>query len=211
LTSADLLASPLAPVIRPFFVKLGNEVGVLTFLRGVKDPRRLAAAVGDLPGVSFFDQVGFLDDVYARFRVQTLQSIGIGFFLIFCLHMVRYRRWRPALGALLPALLAVLTTLGVLGALGVTANLIHVLSLLIVLSVGIDYGVFLVECVEQGGVGPTSMAVLGSFATTLFSFGLLALSGTPALRAIGLTTAIGVTASMLLSPIALVLIPRRLT
>jgi predicted exporter len=211
LTSADLLASPLAPLIRPFFVKLGNEVGVLTFLRGVKDPQRLAAVVGDLPGVSFFDQVGFLDDVYARFRVQTLQSIGIGFFLIFCLHMIRYRRWRPALGALLPALLAVLATLGVLGALGVTANLIHVLSLLIILSIGIDYGVFLVECVEQGGVGPTSMAVLGSFATTLFSFGLLALSGTPALRAIGLTTAIGVTASMLLSPIALVLIPRRVT
>jgi predicted exporter len=209
LTSAELLASPLAPLIRPFFVTLGNEVGVLTFLRGVKDPRRLAAAVADLPGVSFFDQAAFLDDVYARFRVQTLQSIGLGFGLIFLLHMLRYRRWRPALGALLPALLAVLTTLGVLGALGVTANLIHVLSLLIILSIGIDYGVFLVECVEQGGVGPTSMAVVASFATTLFSFGLLALSGTPALRAIGLTTAIGVTASLVLSPIALVLLPRR--
>jgi predicted exporter len=175
----------------------------------VKDPRRLAAAVADLPGVSFFDQAAFLDDVYARFRVQTLQSIGLGFGLIFLLHMLRYRRWRPALGALLPALLAVLTTLGVLGVLGVMANLIHVLSLLIILSIGIDYGVFLVECVEQGGVGPTSMAVVASFATTLFSFGLLALSGTPALRAIGLTTAIGVTASLVLSPIALVLLPRR--
>jgi predicted exporter len=211
LTAADLLASPLGTIVRPFFVQLGDEVGVLTFLRGVKDPSRLAAAVADLPGVSFFDQAAFLDDVYARFRVQTLQSIGIGFVLIFCLHMIRYRRWRPALGALLPAMIAVVTTLGILGALGVTANLVHVLSLLIILSVGIDYGVFLVECVEQGGIGPTSMAVVASFVTTLFSFGLLALSSTPALHAIGLTTAIGVTLSLVLSPIALVLLPRRLT
>jgi predicted exporter len=208
LRAADLLASPLGALVRPFFVKLGGETGVLTFVRGVKDPARLAAAVADLPGAQVFDQATFLDQVYARFRVQTLQAIAIGLVLIFFVHLVRYRRWRPALGALLPALFAVLATLGILGALGVRVTLIHVLSLLIIISVGIDYGVFLVECVESGGLGPTSMSLVASFSTALFSFGLLALSGTPALRAIGLTTAIGITASLLFSPLALALIPR---
>jgi predicted exporter len=175
----------------------------------VKSPERVAAAVADLPGVRFFDQRAFLDEVYARFRVQTLQAIAIGLVLIFFLHEIRYRRWRYALGALLPALLAVLTTLGLLGLIGVTANLVHVLSLLIIVSVGIDYGVFLVECVDRGGVGPTAMSLVASFSTALFSFGLLALSRTPVLQAIGLTTAIGITASLLFSPLALVLIPRR--
>jgi predicted exporter len=209
LTAADLVASPLGALVRPFFVQLGGEVGVLTFLRGVHSPSRVAAAVADLPGVRFFDQPAFLDDVYARFRVQTLQAIAIGLVLIFFLHQIRYRRWRYALGALIPALLAVLATLGLLGLVGVTANLVHVLSLLIIVSVGIDYGVFLVECVDRGGVGPTAMSLVASFATALFSFGLLALSRTPALRAIGLTTAIGITASLLFAPLALVLIPRR--
>ena len=208
---ADLLASPLGPLVRPFFVKLGDEVGVLTFVRGVREPARLAAAVADLRGVQVFDQAAFLDEVYARFRVQTLQAIAIGLVLIFFLHQIRYRRWRHALGALLPALLAVVTTLGLLGILGVSATLVHVLSLLIVISVGIDYGVFLVECVQRdavGGLGPTVMSLVASFSTALFSFGLLALSRTPALRAIGLTTAIGITASLLFSPLALALIPR---
>ena len=211
LRAADLLASPLGALVRPFFVKLGDETGVLTFVRGVKDPARLAAAVADLPGVQVFDQALFLDQVYARFRVQTLQAIAIGLVLIFFVHLVRYRRWRHALGALLPALFAVLATLGILGALGVRVTLVHVLSLLIIISVGIDYGVFLVECVQRdtvGGLGPTAMSLVASFSTALFSFGLLALSGTPALRAIGLTTAIGITASLLFSPLALALIPR---
>jgi len=208
LRAADLLASPLGALVRPFFVKLGDETGVLTFVRGVKDPARLAAAVADLPGVQVFDQAVFLDQVYARFRVQTLQAIAIGLVLIFFVHLVRYRRWRHALGALLPALFAVLATLGILGALGVRVTLVHVLSLLIIISVGIDYGVFLVECVDGGGLGPTAMSLVASFSTALFSFGLLALSGTPALRAIGLTTAIGITASLLFSPLALALIPR---
>ncbi|HTA20010.1 MAG TPA: MMPL family transporter [Polyangia bacterium] len=208
LRAADLLASPLGALVRPFFVKLGDETGVLTFVRGVKDPARLAAAVADLPGVQVFDQTLFLDQVYARFRVQTLQAIAIGLVLIFFVHLVRYRRWRHALGALLPALFAVLATLGILGALGVRVTLIHALSLLIIISVGIDYGVFLVECVDGGGLGPTAMSLVASFSTALFSFGLLALSGTPALRAIGLTTAIGITASLLFSPLALALIPR---
>jgi len=208
LTAEMLRASPLGALVRPFFVELGEQVGVLTFLRGVKEPARLAARLADLPGVRVFDQAAFLDDVYGRFRVQTIQAIAVGLVLIFFVHMLRYRRWRPALGALLPALLAVLATLGVLGLVGVRPNLVHGLSLLIIISVGIDYGVFLVECVQGGGIGPTSMSLVASFSTALFSFGLLALSATPVLRAIGLTTAIGITASLLFSPLALVLIPR---
>jgi predicted exporter len=203
---ADLQSSPLAALVRPFFVQLGDEVGVLTFVCGVRQPEQLKAALADLPGAQLFDQPAFLDETYARFRVQTLQAIAVGLLMIFVVHQIRYRRWRHALGALLPAMLAVLATLGILGALGVTANLIHVLSLLIIISIGVDYGVFLVECLEGGGQGPTTMSLLASFATAIFSFGLLAVSRTPVLRAIGLTTGIGITLSLLFAPLALALI-----
>jgi predicted exporter len=67
---ADLRASPLDAVVRPFIVKLGDEIGVLTFVRDLKDPEALAASLADLPGVRIFDQVKFLNETYARFRVQ---------------------------------------------------------------------------------------------------------------------------------------------
>jgi len=203
---ADLQASPLASIVRPFTVQLGADVGVLTFLRGVDRPAAVAAAVADLPDARVFDQTRFLDETYARFRGQTLQAIGIGLALILLVLYIRYRRFRPALAALLPAALAGAATLAILGALGIKTNLLHVLSLLLVLSIGVDYGVFLVECSGHGPLGPTTMSLAASALTTMASFGLLALSSTPALRAIGLTTAIGISLSLLLAPTTLVML-----
>jgi len=84
--------------------------------------------------------------------------------------------------------------------------LLHVLSLLLVLSMGVDYGVFLVEsAAPDRSSDATMMSLLASCMTTVLSFGLLALSATPALRAIGLVTGIGMTLSLLLAPLTLVL------
>jgi predicted exporter len=107
------------------------------------------------------------------------------------------------LAALVPAVLAGAATLGLLGALGVEANLLHVLSLLMVLSMGVDYTVFLVECGRERNLGPTTMSLWGAAVTTMLSFGLLALSRTQALRAIGLTVGIGTALSFLLAPLTL--------
>jgi predicted exporter len=201
----DIQGSALAPLVRPFVVKVGDEVGLLTFLRGVKRPAELAADLASLPGALYFDQASFLDETYARFRVQTLQAVGVGLVLILLVLQIRYRRWRSTLGALLPAVLAASTTMAVLGLAGVATNLLHVLSLLMVLSMGADYGIFLIESPETAASGPTFMSLIASCATSILSFGLLALSSTPALRAIGLTTAIGLLLSLLMAPLALVL------
>jgi predicted exporter len=119
-----------------------------------------------------------------------------GVVLVFIVLLVRYRRhaWR----ALLPTVLAGLLALGVLGWLGQPLQLFNVLALLLLLGVGVDYGIFLIE---QGGNSRAWLAVcLGATGTGL-SFGLLGLSATPALRAFGLTLLLGVVAAWLLSPL----------
>ena len=100
-------------------------------------------------------------------------------------------------------LLAGAATLGLLGIAGVETNLLHVLSLLMVLSMGVDYSIFLVECGRESNIGPTTMSLWGAAVTTMLSFGLLALSRTQALRAIGLTVGIGTALSFLLAPLTL--------
>jgi predicted exporter len=201
----DLRAGALAPLVRPFIVKVGDDVGILTFVRGVKHPDLLAAALADLPGARFFDQTTFLDETYARFRVQTLQAMGVGIILICIVLLVRYRNLRMVMAGLLPAVLAAAATLALLGATGVQTNLLHVLALLLVLSMGTDYGIFLVESAPSGTWGTTLMSLVTSSATTVMAFGLLAFSTTPALRAIGLTTGVGILFSLMLAPLALVL------
>ena len=206
LTLADLESSPLAPLVRTFVVKLGGDIGILTFLRGVRRADQVTAAIADLPGAGYFDQAAFLDETYAHFRIQTLQAVAVGVALILAVLYGRYRRWRLAIAALAPAVIAAAATMGLLGLGGVPTNLLHVLSLLLVLSMGVDYGVFLVESANADvSSEATLMSLLACCLTTVLSFGLLALSGTPALRAIGLVTGIGVSLSLALAPLSLVL------
>jgi predicted exporter len=206
LTLADLEGSPLAPLVRTFAVKLGNDMGILTFLRGVHSAEQITAAIADVPGARYFDQAAFLDETYAHFRIQTLQAVGVGVVLILAVLYGRYRRWRNCLAALAPAVVAAAATMGILGLCHIPTNLLHVLSLLLVLSMGVDYGVFLVEsAAPDRSSDATMMSLVASCMTTVLSFGLLGLSATPALRAIGLVTGIGMTLSLLLAPLTLVL------
>ncbi len=82
------------------------------------------------------------------------------------------------------------------------ANLIHAMSLFMVMGMGVDYGIFLVESAgERETLGVTMLSVLISCLTTAFVFGMLAVSSQPALRAIGVT--VGIALCFLLAPINL--------
>ena len=68
---------------------------------------------------------------------------------------------------------------------------------LLLLGVGVDYGIFLLEHRDD----PASwLAVSLGAASTLLAFGLLALSATPALHSFGLSLLLGIGLVWLLSP-----------
>jgi predicted exporter len=130
----------------------------------------------------------------------------VGLIAVLIIVFLRYRRVSLALAAFLPALLAAATTVAILSLAGFALNLLHVVSLLLVLSMGVDYGVFLVESrTHPQEVAATVLSLLACCVSTVLAFGLLAMSSNPALRAIGLTTGLGVLASLVLAPTALIL------
>ena len=95
--------------------------------------------------------------------------------------------------------------MGLQGLLGIPATLMHVIAILLVLSMGVDYGIYMLESREslrEGGV--TLGSVLLAALTTLLSFGLLGLSRNPALSGIGLTVTLGLLFSVAVSPVVLV-------
>jgi predicted exporter len=209
----DLARSPLADVVRPFHVTLDaavegdvpGGVAVLTYLRGVRDARSLATRVERIDGAVFFDQFAFMGDAYARYRRRTVELVLMGFVVIMLIVLGRYRRPGLMVAALAPAVVAAVTTLGLIVALGFTLNLLHLVGLLLVLSMGVDYGVFFVE--SRGSpedLTASGASVLVACITTVTSFGLLALSSNPAIRAVGLTTGIGVLLALVFAPVVLV-------
>jgi predicted exporter len=200
----DLRASPLADLLAPFVFELEGRVAVVTYLRGLRDPEAVGAALAELDDVHLFDQRSFVHDIYRKFRETSLRQILSGTVLVLLLLAWYYRSWRPCVAAFLPPILVALIVLAVLAWLREPANLLHVMSLAMVTGMGDDYGIFCVDSLDRReDFGATLLSMLMSCLTTAFVFGSLALSSQPSLRAIGLTTGLGIVLCFLLAPVAM--------
>jgi predicted exporter len=201
LTTADLLDSPLRPAVAPFRVELADgRVALLTTLRGVHDGDAVARALAGLDGVYLYDAKRFASELYARYRARSLWVVAAGAAAVVGMLALRYRRLDEVCVAAAPALLAAVATLALLALAGVTASLLHLLGVLLVLCLGVDYGIFLVESRREGGHDDAAslVSVAIDCLTTLLSFGLLAASSFPALSALGTSTSVGICLSLLL-------------
>jgi len=200
---AELQSSPLAALLAPFIFEFEDSVAVVTYLRGFRDPEPVRAALAGLEGVHLLDQRSFVDDIYREFRQTSLRQVLFGGGLVLALLVLRYRAWRPVAAAFAPSVLVALFVLAVLAWLGEPANLLHVMSLVMVTGMGVDYGIFCVDSIgRREEFGATLLSLLLSCLTTAFVFGTLAFSDQPSLRAIGVTTGVGVVLSYLLAPLA---------
>jgi predicted exporter len=114
---------------------------------------------------------------------------------------------RGALGVVAVPLGAAAICFGALGFLAEPISLFNIMALLLILGIGVDYGIFFREAGEMST--PTLLAVAMSTMTTVLAFGLLAVSATAAVHAFGITLLIGITAAFFLSPLAAVGLPGR--
>ncbi len=190
---------------------------ILTFLRKVRDAKALGARVEVIGGAYFIDQVAMMTDANRQYRTRTTELLLAGLVGVGIVLLLRYRSPRRALAALIPAVLSAGTTLAALSLLRIPLNVLGLTSLLMVLSMGVDYSVFLVETEADSHasdvhnpdsnreLGATLVGLLVSWISNLCGFGLLAMSDQPALRLIGVTAGVGVTSAFLLAPSALVL------
>jgi predicted exporter len=201
----DLRASPLSDLLAPYVFPLGDRTAVVTYLRDLREPEVVRAGLADLEGVHLLDQRTFVNDVYREFRQTTLRQMLVGGLLVVLLLALRYRAWRPVLASALPSALVALIVLAVLAAAREPVNLLHVMSLIMVTGMGVDYGVFLVDASgRREAIGATMLSLLISCLTTALVFGTLAFSSQPALRAIGVTTGLGILLSYAFAPVTLV-------
>jgi predicted exporter len=203
----ELAQSQLAGLVRSFRVPLREGTAFITFLERVRDPDAFGARMGALPGVRFVDQQRELARGHALYQERTLKLVLLGIAGVFALLLARYRRLAPTVAAFAPAALAAAVTLAVLGLWGRPLDLVGMSALLMVVSMGVDYGVFLVDAShseEERRIALLSVFMAAS--TTVLGFGMLALSRHPMLSMIGVTATVGMLASLVLAPTTLVLV-----
>lgn len=199
LTLPAWLANPVSGTLRHLWLdREGSGYASVMLLRGLENPAvmsGIAAAVNTVQGAEWADRIADLSFLLHHYRVLMSWLLLAGAAGVALLLAWRYGRegWR----ALAPTLLAAAFSVAVLGWLGVPLQLFSVLALALLLGVGVDYGIFLLE---HPGDGVSWTAIVLGAASTLLAFGLLALSSTPALHAFGMTMLSGVGAVWVLSP-----------
>ncbi|WP_061533562.1 MMPL family transporter [Collimonas arenae] len=205
LTPAEFLKSAASEPSRHLWLgqvtgAQGNVYASIVALRGVNnyaDLPILKRAADQLDGVQWVDKVSEISSVLGHYRQYMGWVLLCAYAAIYLLLFMRYRlaAWR----VLASPALATLAILAVLGWSGQPLQLFHVLALMLVLGLGVDYGIFL----QEQGMQRDRFAWLTvglSAASALLSFGLLALSGTPPLHAFGLTMLIGIAVVWMIAP-----------
>lgn len=191
------LASPLSMGERPLWLgEREGRVASVVRVAGIRPASLEALSALGTDGVRWVDRTAQYSDLLATYRLQIQAWLVLGVLAVAFALVLRFGRaaWR----ALVPTLLAGALALGVQGLIGEPLQLFNVLALMLLLGVGIDYGIFLLEHQDDGA---SWLAVSLGAASTLLGFGLLALSSTPALHGFGLTMLVGVGAVWGLSPL----------
>ena len=195
----EWLAHPVSAAARSLWLGAndGQQMTVV-MLHGLHDPAllpELAGVADGLPGVRWVNRAGDVSSLLGRYRWSMTALLLAGHLLVFAALWARFRgdAWR----AWVPTAVASVLAVAVQGWMGEPFQLSTILALLLLLGIGVDYGIFLLE---HDGDGAAWLAVVLGAASTWLAFGLLALSSTPALHAFGLTLMIGVAAVWAGSP-----------
>lgn len=196
LTVADLQSLPIFKKLGYlWFDSSGSSKSTAVLLTGVRGQlsvdalSKLASA-----NVVWVDKPQEISNIFQRYRELFSYLIGIGYLLTFIAVYLKYRNdaWR----AILSPILATCITLAAMTVSGETIGLLSVIAFSLLLGVGTDYGIFLLQYPgDRKVLFSISLAAL----MTLISFGSLSLSSVPALHSFGITLLLGISLSWLLT------------
>jgi len=194
LERADLERSAYALKLDSLLLERRGTWYAILPLRGVADvsPVSYAAQRTGLPGAVLLDVKQEADALYRGYRDRALLFALIGAAAMFVLLWGALRSLRRAFDVALPIVGAIVTACLVLAVAEVRLTLFHLVALLLVAGVGSNYALLLERRALLAGDSVRSLAaVVLCSGSTVIAFGLLALSSTPVLSAIGSTVALG--------------------
>jgi predicted exporter len=198
----ELRGTALALKVQSLLVPSGGEWLALIPLRGVEDETRLASEFAPLsePDVLLLDLKNESSRMVNGYRNQSLKLTALGMLAIALVLAWGLRRMSLVWRVMRPVLAALVITVALLLLIGERLSLFHLVSLLLVLGIGVNYALFFNRAwTDELERRRTHLALLVCSLTSLSAFGTLAFSQTPVLHAIGLTVSLGVLLSLFAS------------
>jgi len=192
------LTGPLAEPYRTLWLGPTEDgVAAMVSLQGLNNPALLRVQALDLPGVELVDRLGELNNVFAKTQISAAE-LKLASCVLIVLVLILPFGLGGALRIVALPLLAALCSLASLGWLGQPLTLFSLFGLLLVTAISVDYAILMRE--QVGGAAVSLLGTLLAALTTWLSFGLLAVSSTPAVSNFGLSVSLGLAFSLILAP-----------
>jgi predicted exporter len=166
----------------------------LISFKGTVDKKLIASTISNFPPENIFvlEPRKTSNTLINRYRDRALVFFAGGFMIVAITLRIALGQWITLGRVLFPIIGSVLTVMAVLAAAQIQLSLFHLVSLLLVVGLGLDYSLFLNrEIAFKEKQTKTHHAILICNLSTVSVFGTLAFSSTPVLKAIGTTVAIG--------------------
>ncbi|MDL5592698.1 hypothetical protein QS468_08265 [Bacillus subtilis] len=192
------LSGPLGEPYRTLWLgPVEGGVAAMVSLQGLNNPALLRVQALDLPGVELVDRLGDLNRVFAETQISAAE-LKLASCVLIVLVLILPFGLGGALRIVSLPLLAALCSLASLGWLGQPLTLFSLFGLLLVTAISVDYAILMRE--QVGGAAVSLLGTLLAALTTWLSFGLLAVSSTPAVSNFGLSVSLGLAFSFMLAP-----------
>ncbi|MBP2306700.1 MMPL family transporter [Azospirillum melinis] len=195
LTPASLDGTSLKLKFESLLVRSGTGWTAMLPLRGVTDPRALAARLSGDPaaqGATLLNLKEESDSLYRTYRQEALTLALLGAAAITLLLALALRSVRSLIAAVMPLAAAVVITMALVTALGQTLTIFHLVGLLLVVGVGSNYSLLFERPEPSSALRERTVASVAiANLCTVIGFGTLAFSSIPVLHGIGMTVAIG--------------------
>ncbi len=195
----ELVGRHVQPSELGWSVLISVVAASLKKLDPVQDTLQVAAPGAELVVPSSFAKAGIQEILLELRRLGGLAAAWVLLLLL-----ARYRKPRMVLAALVPCVTALVLAVAAFALLEVPWNAVSAASMVLILGLGLDYGVFMAEGERRQASGHTGYAVLLSALTTLTGFGILVVARSPALFGVGLAVLVGMTTAAVT---ALTLVP----
>lgn len=175
-------------------------------LHGVRDHLQLRQRISSYKQLQYYQAADEISKQFRAYRTQSTLLVIVAYTLIFLLLLRRYGLKKGFL-ACIPLLGSIFIVIATLGYLQQPVSFFSIIAMIIVIGLGVDFYIFLLEDTQQSIVVKTSV-ILSAF-STIITFALLAMSDTAVLKTIGFVISIGVSSAMLLALIVISTIPKK--
>jgi uncharacterized protein len=192
-------------VLDSMIIRSEGKVSILTLVPDTSEMRTLMIRAKDIPpGVRFVSQTHFSDMIRAAISHDFIRFIAGAFIVIILLLILLFRDIKKVLLSLAPVVTGIAFMFGVMSWFNISFNIFNIISSILIIGTGVDYGIFMVCKSSEDYEHDTDIAVLLSGLTTVTGIGALVFARHPALHSIGITVLLGIGAAI---PSAMFVIP----